>query len=317
MNWETIAKVLSKELPSEERRKMEGVTRENESDEKILNEIMQWWPKQLSKNSIHLSDKEKESAWKEIHSEIDKTTIRQIPLKKWALRIAASLSLILVGYLMWPSNQKVVTTTGQKSEIILTDGSTVFLNHSSVLKYKKSFGEDSREIQLEGEAFFEVKKKPELPFVINTGGTSVSVLGTSFNVHSRKKNSVIEVTVVTGKVRFNGAGKEEIILPGEMGIYDRSTGQLIKVSLDEFNTMAWHSRKLEFESTAFDQIEKTLEKVFDIEIIVTNPDIYNCNVTSVIQFDDPEEVLEILGLTMGFDYEINERKIQISGDGCH
>ena len=317
MNWRILAKFLSKELPAEGHKKMEASLRKNPSEKRLTKEIMQWWPQHISKNGLHLSDEEKRHAWDEIHSAIGETSVSPVPLKAWGFGIAASLSLLLIAYLLWPSNQKVTTTVAQKSEIGLSDGSTVFLNHSSSLKYKKSFGEDSRVVQLRGEAFFEVKKNPGLPFVVNTGGTSVSVLGTSFNILSREKLNTVEVTVVTGKVLFSKGSEEETIFPGETGIYNRTDGSLYKVPQEGLNSTAWHSGKLVFKSAAFSEIEKTLENLFNVDIRVNDQAIYKCSVTSVIHFDGLQDVLEVLQLTMGFEYETDMDNIQISGDGCN
>ncbi|MDN5216807.1 FecR domain-containing protein [Fulvivirgaceae bacterium BMA12] len=316
MNWEILAKHLSNELSPTETAEVEEAINNNEADKNIFQEIMQWWPVQIMKRDVHLSQEEKQVTWQVIHAEINKTTPSGILQKKWVISMAASLGLLLIAYLIWPSNQRVATSKGQKSEISLADGSTVFLNHSSSLKYPRSFGEESREIKLKGEAFFDVQKNPALPFIIHTGNTSISVLGTSFNVFSRKDRQTIEVTVVTGKVLFSHEDRQEIIQPGEKGVYDRIKQRLYKIPQEDFNDLAWHSGNLAFKSTTFRQIKTILEKAFDITIEMDNADLNKCVVTSTIHFEDLEDVLEVLALTMGFEYEINKDLVKISGDGC-
>ncbi len=316
MNWEILARHLNNELPPTETAELEEAINKNEADKNIFREIMQWWPAQIIKSDVHLSQEEKQVAWQAIHAEINKTTPSAILRKKWVISMAASLGLLLIAYLIWPSNQRVVTSKSQKSEISLADGSTVFLNHSSALKYPEFFGDESREIKLKGEAFFEVQEDPALPFIIRTGRTAISVLGTSFNVFSREEHHTIEVTVVTGKVLFSHEDHQEIIQPGEMGVYDKVEQRLYKIPQEDFNELAWHSGNLEFKSTTFGQIKMILEKTFDITIEIANADLNKCVVTSTIHFEDLEDVLEVLSLTMGFEYEINKDLIKISGNGC-
>jgi len=263
-----------------------------------------------------LSKKDFDDSWEAIEDHISKRK-RQ---KKNRYMIVSSIATAAIFLIMIKLFDPV--TINQKSghthtDLVLNDNSKVYLNKNSSLEYPKSFQDKSeRRVELKGEAFFDVKRNEQLPFRVTVDETEVEVLGTSFNIRSRQSENQIEVFVNSGKVQF-GKGTELVILtPNEVGVYDKASERISKKTLEDNNSLAWHSKKLTFESASFLEVEKVLFKVFGYQLKVTNADIYNCAITSTIDFETVEDVLQILSATMGATFTLENDKITVTGNGC-
>lgn len=182
--------------------------------------------------------------------------------------VAASL-LLLSFYLVfdqgWLSSQQQISTTDEITKIELTDGSVVWLNKDSELKYPKHFDGEYRQVSLKGEGFFEVTANAEWPFSVQTDNTQIKVLGTSFNVNDNQDDGTVEVAVNSGKVSFSSKsnGVEEIIYLGrnEIGIYSKREHSMVKRSNDNGNNPAWKSMNSELSGTQI--LIKAFEKLED------------------------------------------------------
>ena len=204
---------------------------------------------------------------------------------------------------------------GQKSRITLPDGSTVYLNNNSTLTYASKFNRQ-REIFLEGEAFFEVKKDSTKPFLVKSNGLVTKALGTSFNIkaHTGKK---VEVGLVTGKISvtpvFEDEDLEIIEDKGGKAVYDTSNRNLDISEYADMDFYKWTKRILVFKSSGFDEIVETLENWYDVDITVKN---LNRPITYTGEFpsESLESVLERIAFVERFSFEIdekNERSITI------
>ncbi|MFS4455092.1 FecR family protein [Maribacter sp. 2304DJ31-5] len=205
---------------------------------------------------------------------------------------------------------------GQKSRITLPDGSTVFLNNNSKITYASKF-EDKREIFLEGEAFFKVEKDSVKPFLVNSNGLLTKALGTSFNIKANKGEKV-EVGLVTGKISVAAASEnrnvEIIAASGGKATYDTEGGKLDISSYEDMDFYKWAERILVFKAADFDEIEKTLENWYDVDITVRNLN-RRINYTGEFPSESLERVLERMAFVEKFSFKIDEeseRAITIS-----
>lgn len=207
---------------------------------------------------------------KKINSKIGKPKKRILPLYSTALKIAA-IVLILIGIpflgnsLLKNENISVVAVKGEKKTIHLPDGSLVFLNSNSSISYLKNF-KNNRELQLTGEAYFEVVKNPEKPFLVKTDKITTRVLGTSFNIEAYK-NSRTKVSVNTGKVEVDiKEFSEKIFLTKNQQLSFMTGGQAVlsKDNSEDFN--AWTRNTIVLKNTSLDDAAKILEYWYDIKI---------------------------------------------------
>jgi transmembrane sensor len=303
-------------------------------------EIVVKWKEASTENNKHFLELEKvwlamDQTSPEHNMDIDLEWNRHIrnynpsiekPLKisfiNTALRIAASILVILaLSYTGWRfmSQKSIITGITETSQITLPDGSHVTLNADSKLIYPKNYGKKNREVNLQGEAYFEVKRNPQMPFIIKLEGAEVKVLGTSFNVKAYKSHSNIEVTVAEGKVCVYKKGLEQdrvIITKGEQVIYHKQSQILQKQNNANRNFISWKTLAMVFENDSLSNIVRTLNSVYHKDFIIQNAQLNNCTVTTRFENKDLTSVLKILQSTLDISFEEKDGKIVIKGKGC-
>jgi len=241
---------------------------------------------------------------------------------------AAAIIGLVATSLIWFATQNVVETipvlaiveTGaeEQKELTLPDGSVVLLNENSRLVYVKDFA--VREVNLEGEAFFEVTKQNGQSFEIKTKTTKTRVLGTSFNVRAYEEMPV-EVAVVTGKVAVESISAEAktavTLLPNEGVIYDAIANKMEKNKQTSNNSLAWKTQELVFDNMALGNVLETLERYFEVEI-ESDSKILNCHYTGTFKSPKLDEVFNTIAFTFPTDLEIKkvDGKYILIGQGC-
>lgn len=266
-----------------------------------------------------------------IFAEIEKTQPKEIVKLRpsqtivW-MKYAASLAFLLgVGWLLATTYLKkgnvewvsLSVPFGERREVILSDSSTVLLNAGSTLRYPKIFAAGQREIELEGEAFFEVTRDEKRPFTVKSGAVDVSVLGTSFNI----KNFVeepIEITVATGLVKVKSILNDSILLkPNQQVRFEKSTG-LSPVSLvNAAQVAAWKKGTLVFTNRNLGEIAKQLERHYDKKIILSNNKLVACMPLGEHHNESLESVLSSLQFVLNIEYKITKDSVIIDGKGCN
>ena len=207
------------------------------------------------------------------------------------------------------------TAWGQQESIVLPDGTKVILNVGSSISFPEQFEKSKRNVKLSGEAFFEVVKNKEAPFIIHTDEVTTTVLGTSFNINTKDKER-ITVTVATGKVRVGTKNTAEVILtPKQQARYNIATQSIStkKVNLNQY--LDWKKGILQFENVTLDEAAKTLEQWYNVNIKVLNDDIANCRFSGKFNNETLPTVLESLAnLKANMKYTIFEKgEVEIKG----
>jgi transmembrane sensor len=167
--------------------------------------------------------------------------------------------------------------------------------------------------------FFEVEKNPDKPFVVQGGGAAIRVLGTAFNVKAFAQTPQTAVYVLSGKVSLSVLEEQEremVLSPGETGVLDKTDLSLSLEKEDPSNVLAWKDKKLVFKKTELQQVFKTLEDYFEVNIKVSNPAILSCRFTSSFQDPELEEVLEVLRISLNLSISRQGESLKIEGDGC-
>ena len=210
------------------------------------------------------------------------------------------------------------TSNGQKSTILLSDGSKVILNSGSSLSYRKGFTDSARILQLTGEAYFEVARDVTRPFSVIAAGIRTTALGTSFNINS--KNDHVKVSLATGKVvvneevKFNGEQEMHFLVPGESIQYNRQTKDVKKGKFSIHKDFYWKDGILYFEDAEFSEITETLSTWYDVEFTIKNNHRVSKRYTGKFDNSTLKNVLENMGLALGFDYFLNGKKVKIIFD---
>ena len=238
------------------------------------------------------------------------------------LKYAAGLFLLIglsIGGWLYFSGNTIKTELAASNELILPDGSMVTLNAHSKLTYNESFGVKNRTVHLQGEAFFDVKKDANSPFIIKTQSADIKVIGTSFNVKAYPNMNKVAVTVAEGRVMLYEKDKESnqiIIGKGEEAIFDKQQGTFLSNINTDLNYNSWKTKLIVFENDSLPYILSTLSEVYHVEFVIINSKLNQCTLTTSFDNNDLGTVLKILKSTLSVDIEEQDEKIIISGNGC-
>ena len=259
--------------------------------------------------------------------------------------IGAGLTVITVNLVKTFSGRKLIAENetivqkGQKSQVILTDGTKIWLNSETRLRYPSRFGlTGSREVYLEGEAYFEVAKNEKQPFNVNTGNLKIRVLGTSFNVKSYPEDKLVETTLIEGKVCIQKAGQSSascnqvILEPNQKAVFNKSdytivvsdlnTGQNIdKKEIDSKapvlakNTepiTSWKDQILYFDNESLEEIIVKLERWYGYTVIVKDRDLLVHRYKGKFEnYETIYQVLDAIRLTTPIRYTVSNKVVTI------
>lgn len=243
-------------------------------------------------------------------------------------KVAASIVLLFgLGYLFFmiaPINnakeipvEEVVLQTewGQKMNLTLPDGTQVHLNSGTTIKFPKKFSAQSREVKLNGEAFFEVAKNPNKPFIIQTGEVNTRVHGTSFNINNYDDKDRVEVTVATGKVEVSSNEEKVFLTQNDQAIFDRTTKNIRKEHVNAADYLYWKKGIINFKDAPLAEALEALERWYGVSFIVKNEKVKRCHITASFNNEILTVVLEsIIYAKKGLQFEyIEDNKIMIKG----
>ena len=208
------------------------------------------------------------------------------------------------------SNELAIPRGGENT-VVLADGTRVHLNAGSKLIYPAQFAGKRRMVILEGEAYFEVTKDEEHPFVVRTHLGEVTVLGTAFNLNAYRDASVCYTTLVYGKVSFSTPEDKTItLLPGEQAVISASELSKRSVNVDEY--VGWVNGVYSFNNRTLGEIMQTFERWYDIQVYYETPDLRDIAYSgSVERYRAINTFLDALELTGDIYYKINGKRILI------
>ena len=261
-----------------------------------------------------------DTEWYKLDNKITTAQTRVITIKR-IIQIAAAVIVFSFIALSGYYQSRIVTQKNNLAEMLtvdLPDGSQVELNSQTKITYRKHFGLSHRNISLEGEAFFNVKKDSALPFIITANGAQIEVLGTSFNVKARKADNTVKVYVVEGTVTLYDKKQKKVktlLTAGESGNYDKKQGHVKKDKVVSINDIAWKTRIIDLEDTPMYVVKEILESTYHREITLSE-NIKNCPVTASFKNDNIGTVLKVLEATLDLKITIDHKIITINGNGC-
>lgn len=241
--------------------------------------------------------------------ELLRTTLKYVS----AASILIFISVITTLYYSNPIQQPEVATNtlyvpaAQRVKVTLPDGTEVWINSKSTLKYPTSFDQKERNVYLDGQAFFDVAKNEEAPFIVNTKDGIVKALGTAFDVISDSSNGIFETMLLEGsvEVKLSTDPNQRVILKPNMKAI--ANNNLINVmQVDDINPYEWRNGLISFRNKEFKEIMSILEKTYDMKIVLMNPHLSNQVYTGKFRISDGVQyALDVLSLYKKITYQID------------
>lgn len=375
-----IAKNISNQINSEERKSLNSWKNESDDNKKLFSKIKNWDNFQERNNTYKSFDAEK--AWQQFSLKIKKTNtrVRIMSVLKYAAAIAIPLVLggIIFFYLSDRQNNVLQQTAsinpgtqnaiivldngkminledeelnqliekdgsvihnkkgelsyssvkpkrtkkqlqntlivprGGEYNLILSDGSKVFLNSVSKLTYPVFFDKDKREVNLEGEAYFEIVKDKSKPFLVNINGMKIEVLGTSFNIKAYTDEDEIYTTLVEGKIKLNTDKneKEWILTPNQQAVFEKNSNSIVVHKVDAKQFIGWKDGIYSFTNQPLEEIMKTLSRWYAFEYEFANEETKKVKFEGGLnKYEDIYPILEIMQSTGKLKIKVDGNKI--------
>jgi len=247
---------------------------------------------------------------------------------------AAAACLAIVAVSVWmvrqyvghgggPALVAVQNPSGKVQHVRLPDGSEVWLNAASTLRYSPEFGKgkDAREVWLEGEGYFDVAEDPAHHFVVNAGSLKTTVLGTRFDVKSFAGERLASVAVISGKVRVGDSARVLDVLTAARQVQvDARTGSFKTVTIDTSQVLGWRQGKLQYTGQTMEEIAASLGRWYNIPFVLSDPAIGRCRY--YLNFDNTISLQQLLAALkeateLNFQEDTIHHTITISGKGCN
>ena len=287
--------------------------------------------KEYIKNIIAESLKDEvdvDREWERLFSSIEKKTISKMKTRRLFLQYMKYAAAVVLGIgvslstlyltnqenLSTVGNYKLVTSKGEKSYLQLPDGTRVWLNSCTTLEYAENYGHSNRSIYLDGEAYFEVAKNKDLPFVVKANGIDVKAIGTAFNVSAYMEDSQLTTTLFNGKVAVQPTlTKQEVLLePNQVAVYDKSRNKIEVVPYDKKLFAQWRGGFLSFKMMYLQDITKLLERNYNVVFRYENQGIKKLRFSGSFRNNEVlSEILNVIKTNTGIRYQILKDTIVI------
>lgn len=316
--WDIIIKRFKDEISSEEQAMLDKWL----ADEKhvsIYNELEALWLSIVEGGINYQSNVDMLWAKMELRMKKNEPRLIKFSLRsfRWLSGVASVLVLVLLsltGYMIADKYQAdrmayTYSSLNGKSKVILPDGSEVWLNTESTLEYSTSVWENTRNVKLKGEAYFDVKKDPNSLFIVKSNGFDVKVHGTTFNVSARENDPNVNVSLLSGSVVVEKDAVAQKIVPGETAICSKEEGRIYTKKNDVAFAAMWANESLHFERKSIKELSRYLSKWYGVEIILDPRISEDQAYTFSIKHEPLEEVLRLMARINPIRYSFDEKNI--------
>lgn len=259
--------------------------------------------------------------------------------KLWIRRVAAVLIFLIVGAAtLWLSPfyfhvefteehtpeqvTRTITMTFRADEEqlhhYLPDGSYVLLEPGSQITYSPRFSNEIREVELEGVAFFDIKREVDRPFVVLANGVSTRVLGTAFRITSEQESDKFSISVTSGKVEVSDNSHQLAVLKkNDQMVFDRSTNAITKTILKDEQVAKLEPAMYIMDNITVGEALDVISKRWDCDFRVLNTELQRCEfTTSFLPSDNLEDIVTVISAVIGADFNIEGRVVTLTGNGC-
>jgi len=338
--------------------------KKSDENKKIFLEYRKSFDLSLWANYNNKFSERKQDNWKRLNDKIDffsEEKDRQ-KVKKWPYYLKIAAAVLIIFFAGAATTHWLFRTTssqdlskieyvvnaprGGKSELVLADGTKVWLNAGTRLRYQADYGITNRNVYLEGEGYFSVVKNPGKPFIVHTSGLKVKAFGTSFNVKAYPEEKSVTTTLVEGMVKIEGKDVNFSLKPKEVVIVDRKvskyatkgnsgiTGTPANVNVthsiagDKDNSInnsvkvtsnvntniytSWKDNLWIIESETLQNIAVIMERKFNVSIVIQSPELNQYTFTGTFNNETLEQILDIFKLTAPLNYQINKGVVIIT-----
>ncbi len=211
---------------------------------------------------------------------------------------------------------EIVTPVGGQFQIVLPDGTKIWLNASTTMRIPSNFSSQSRMVELTGEAYFEVKKDPSHPFLVKTTNQTIEVYGTNFNIYAyadepNSRTTLLEGTVKVTKTKGQYNGEQKILKPGQVAVVKNDFSEHISIHRDDSqNAISWKKGYFNFENTSLRNLMRQLERWYNIKTVFEGSIMEHAYVGQIERKSDLIEVLKILELS-GLKINVVDRTVYV------
>ncbi len=318
MDNEVLIEYLNGHLTSEEAKKVEAWLQASPDNARHLGRIRKVW----EAGRVEPDGADVDRAWERVRSAIRPEA--RIKRMRW-LRVAAAVAILVIGGLTWmrlytTSIEEVRNLSGEGPLVVaLPDGTNVWLNRESAVRFPRRFARSERRVELEGEAYFEVTRREDQPFRIEAGSTVTEVLGTTFSIMAYPDSLRSWIQVYSGRVSFSGlsGAADRVILEKDQGaVFEKGVAQLSRRDGSSLNALAWKTKVFQFDDTPLAEVARILSQAYDVDIQLERSALANCRLNSIYEEEELDVILQSIALV--FDLEINRKgnTILLDGTGC-
>lgn len=319
-----LIKLFSETISLEERALLMAWVNENAQNRHYYEELRNIW--QVSHPSFSPEDIDVTGAEKRVMAKIKEKKLVNSSVFIWWQRVAAVLFLpvfLLMGYLLYNKSshspiiayQEIFSPYGMHSKVNLPDGSIVWLNSGSKLKYPVAFAHDERNVYLSGEAFFKVHSERSHPFIVETERLKVTATGTQFNVEAYLTDTITAVTLVEGKMNVKVGSSNPINLqPDQRIVYNKVSQNFQLTETDAERWGLWKDGILAFRDEPLEDVFKRVGRTFNVDISVKDNITAHQLYRATFEGESLDEILRLLKMTAPIRYKITSRKKQADNE---
>ncbi len=328
MNTQKIIKYLEGKTTEEESLQIRNWLKEpghEEESRKLLGEI--WTNSELK---LHGRSPDFEMMLSQVHNQIHRQENTVVPpiatdskiyrLYRIFSKVAAILIIPLLVFTVYfysrsvpdregllpVSMREIYTKPGIRTKIELSDGTKVWLNDGTTLRYPERFSGKNREVFVDGEAYFEVTHNPEKPFVVDNPMMTTVVTGTHFNLNAYSADQYFEATLLEGKVSLKKNNEELTMTPGEQVQIDARNQKIEQKNVNPENAAAWIDGKLIFKDEKLGTAIKKLGRWYNVEIILTDRKLSDYLLTGTVQDEKLDQTLALISLALPVKFEFKK-----------
>lgn len=281
-------------------------------------------------NSPLIHDKDESDfrrMFSKLWSKIEKKELQSKSRIRLLLPLVRIAAILVLGLLLGGIITKIIqheepvyhiahTPSGSVSDLLLPDGSVIFLNADSRIEYKLDGKKGKREVFLNGEAWFDVAKDPKRPFLVHTSAYDIYVTGTRFNIKAYDSDNDVVTTLEEGEVHIQSTDgfrleKDIILKPGQQALLDKGANTITVNAVNTALYSSWKENKLIFINMSLAQLEVMLERKYGVDIEVMDKDLLNLHFDGTIKNESIIEVLEILKIALTIEYQVIDQRIEI------
>jgi ferric-dicitrate binding protein FerR (iron transport regulator) len=336
-----LARYLAGECTPRERRTIDQWLKEDPENEQKLEELRQVWELAEDKNGNQKSQ-EPGKEWEQLKERLDpRTTVERVSTPNQqhsasihstfqkVVRVAAILLIAglfgILSYSYWsfpesnsqsiePVLRKVSTSVAQRANLTLGDGTKVILNADTKIEYPQKFASDIREVHLRGEAYFDVVRNPEKPFIIYAGQTRTRVLGTSFSVRSYPEERQVQVVVEEGRVSFSSTADPDstvaTLTKNKLAQYSTEIQQITTKQIDDMELyLGWKEGALKFKETAMRKVAKEIERRYGVQVFFDQKEIAEMSLTAFLKSRSISNVLDVIATSLTINYRLEDNDV--------